>query len=38
VDEGQEHVKATYRGDYEGLSRRKARYEARNVFGVYQDV
>jgi len=38
MDEGQERVRATYRGNYDRLSRIKGRYDAENVFRVNQNI
>ena len=38
MDEGQERVKATYRGNYERLARVKAQYDPDNVFRVNQNI
>jgi FAD/FMN-containing dehydrogenase len=38
MDEGQERIRATYRENYERLSRIKARYDPANVFHVNQNI
>ena len=38
MDEGQERVRATYRGNYERLTRIKAAYDADNLFRVNQNI
>ncbi len=38
MDEGQERVKASYRGNYERLARIKAAYDPDNVFRVNQNI
>jgi FAD binding domain/Berberine and berberine like len=38
MDEGQERVKATYRGNYDRLARVKAQYDPENVFRVNQNI
>ncbi|MFZ0088741.1 MAG: FAD-binding oxidoreductase [Solirubrobacteraceae bacterium] len=38
MDEGQERVRATYRGNYDRLARVKARYDPDNAFRVNQNV
>ena len=38
MDEGQERVEATYRGNYDRLTRAKATYEQQNVFRVNQNI
>ena len=38
MDEGQERVRATYRGNYDRLARVKAQYDPDNVFRVNQNV
>ncbi len=38
MDEGQERVRATYRGNYDRLARVKAQYDPDNVFAVNQNV
>jgi hypothetical protein len=37
-DEGQERVKATYRGNYDRLARIKAEYDPNNLFRVNQNI
>jgi FAD/FMN-containing dehydrogenase len=38
MDEGQERVQATYRGNYERLARTKAQYDPENFFHVNQNI
>jgi FAD/FMN-containing dehydrogenase len=38
MDEGQERVRATYRGNYERLTRIKAAYDPENLFRVNQNI
>ncbi|HEY2439088.1 MAG TPA: BBE domain-containing protein, partial [Solirubrobacteraceae bacterium] len=38
MDEGQERVRATYRGNYDRLARAKAQYDPHNVFRVNQNI
>jgi hypothetical protein len=38
MDEGQERVKASYRDNYERLSRVKAEYDSENLFRVNQNI
>jgi FAD/FMN-containing dehydrogenase len=38
MDEGQDRVRATYRGNYDRLAQVKARYDADNVFNVNQNI
>jgi FAD/FMN-containing dehydrogenase len=38
MDEGQERVRASYRGNYERLARIKAQYDPDNVFRVNQNI
>ena len=38
MDEGQERVKASYRGNYDRLARIKAAYDPENVFRVNQNI
>ena len=38
MDEGQERVQAAYRGNYERLSRVKAKYDPHNMFSVNQNI
>jgi hypothetical protein len=38
MDEGQERVRATYRGNYDRLARIKAQYDPENVFRVNQNI
>jgi FAD binding domain/Berberine and berberine like len=38
MEEGQERVRATYRGNYERLARVKAQYDPDNVFRVNQNI
>ena len=38
MDEGQERVKATYRSNYDRLSRVKAQYDPGNTFRVNQNI
>jgi FAD/FMN-containing dehydrogenase len=38
MDEGQERVKATYRDNYERLTRAKAQYDPDNAFRVNQNI
>jgi FAD binding domain/Berberine and berberine like len=38
MDEGQERVRATYRGNYDRLARVKAQYDPHNVFRVNQNI
>ena len=38
MDEGQDRVKASYRGNYERLAEVKAEYDPENVFRVNQNI
>ena len=38
MDEGQERVRATYRGNYDRLAKTKATYDPQNVFRVNQNI
>jgi FAD/FMN-containing dehydrogenase len=38
MDEGQERVRATYRGNYDRLAQVKATYDPENVFRVNQNI
>jgi FAD/FMN-containing dehydrogenase len=38
MDEGQERIQATYRENYDRLSRVKARYDPTNLFHVNQNI
>ena len=38
MEEGQERVQATYRGNYDRLARVKAQYDPGNVFNVNQNI
>jgi FAD/FMN-containing dehydrogenase len=38
MDEGQERVQATYRGNYDRLAKAKAAYDPENVFRVNQNI
>jgi FAD/FMN-containing dehydrogenase len=38
MEEGEERVKATYRGNYERLARIKAKYDPNNLFSVNQNI
>jgi len=38
MEEGQERVQATYRDNYDRLSRVKAQYDPENVFRVNQNI
>src|SRR3954469_17420358 len=38
MDEGQERVKASYRGNYDRLARIKAEYDPENVFRINQNI
>jgi FAD/FMN-containing dehydrogenase len=38
MDEGQERVRATYRGNYDRLARVKAQYDPDNVFHINQNI
>ena len=38
MDEGEERVRASYRGNYERLARVKARYDPANLFRVNQNI
>ena len=38
MDEGEDRVKATYRGNFERLSRIKAKYDPNNLFSVNQNI
>ena len=38
MDEGQERVKASYRGNYERLAQVKHRYDPDNAFHINQNI
>ncbi|HEX2706915.1 MAG TPA: BBE domain-containing protein [Solirubrobacterales bacterium] len=38
MEEGQERVRATYRGNYDRLARVKAQYDPDNIFRVNQNI
>ena len=38
MDEGQERIKASYKGNYERLTRIKAKYDPENFFRVNQNI
>ena len=38
MEEGQERVQATYRGNYDRLARTKAHYDPDNIFHVNQNI
>jgi FAD/FMN-containing dehydrogenase len=38
MEEGQERVRATYRGNYDRLTRVKAQYDPDNVFRINQNI
>ena len=38
MDEGQERVRASYRGNYDRLARVKATYDPANTFRVNQNI
>jgi FAD/FMN-containing dehydrogenase len=38
MDEGQDRIKAAYRGNYDRLTRIKARYDPANTFHVNQNI
>jgi len=38
MDEGEDRVKATYRGNFERLARIKAKYDPNNLFSVNQNI
>ena len=38
MDEGQERVKASYRGNYERLAQVKDRYDPDNTFHINQNI
>ena len=38
MEEGQERVRATYRGNYDRLARIKAQYDPNNVFRINQNI
>jgi FAD/FMN-containing dehydrogenase len=38
MDEGADRVKASYRGNYERLTRIKERYDPDNVFHINQNI
>ena len=38
MDEGQDRVKASYRGNYDRLAQVKARYDPDNLFHVNQNI
>jgi FAD/FMN-containing dehydrogenase len=38
MDEGQERVKASYRGNYDRLASVKAQYDPDNVFRINQNI
>jgi FAD/FMN-containing dehydrogenase len=38
MDEGEDRVKATYRGNWERLARIKAKYDPNNLFSINQNI
>ena len=38
MDEGQDPIKAAYRGNYDRLARVKARYDPGNTFHINQNI
>jgi FAD/FMN-containing dehydrogenase len=38
MDEGQDRVKASYRGNYQRLAEIKRRYDPENIFHINQNV
>jgi hypothetical protein len=38
MDEGEDRVKATYRGNYDRLATARARYDGSNFFRVNQNI